>query len=637
MLNDIPIFAQDTVLFFADKIAFGAFIGWVVIGFVGALSASIIWYVISTWSQIKAINWLNRVVSVADSPNQFAKQFDTIQSTIGDGVTSHNGQKAILSRVWEEYCETLVKPSDHDDHMPVRNTLRPSYFFNSGDLGFDRGFWKHLPSFFVSIGLFLTFLGIISALNALSSFDDESMRSFLQSAKAKFIMSLSGLGVSIVFTVVYRIGALILERSVDKLCDSIEFRVLFQTREQLGFDQLEQLREQTGLFKRLGNDMGAQVGQAVAESLTQQLTPILTNINNSAGNRVSGMVGELGNALHAKLNESLNEMSSTLSAINTSLLQVSERLTHSGGTLSQEIASGIDNIKVATDQLLRGIQDREQSAREARSQEQTATHEAISILLESIEQNTRDNSNNINEAAQNLAKAVESLTGAIQSAGDEVKKQATSAVQNAGDVATAAISTAGARVENSFADSTQTLLDGLKDFQNRVDSILVDPIKLMAAKLAVSNTAISENAVAMKEAAASNKLSADTLNRSTMSLASAAVPIRDSVASLAQINSQIGQSIAEMREAMDAALNVTNASNSAMKTAIQELQQVVMRADDLDEKLGGAFERILKGVEQSEEKVMDYVAQVTTKFTQATQSLQQVVDGISEFQPANKS
>ena len=62
-----------------------------------------------------------------------------------------------------------------------------------------------------------------------------------------------------------------------------------------------------------------------------------------------------------------------------------------------------------------------------------------------------------------------------------------------------------------------------------------------------------------------------------------------------------------------------------------------MRADDLDEKLGGAFERILKGVEQSEEKVMDYVAQVTTKFTQATQSLQQVVDGISEFQPANKS
>jgi len=55
--------------------------------------------------------------------------------------------------------------------------------------------WRVVPGLFVSIGLPLTFLGLISALNqmGMTGNDTNAMRDLMTIASAKFIMSLAGL------------------------------------------------------------------------------------------------------------------------------------------------------------------------------------------------------------------------------------------------------------------------------------------------------------------------------------------------------------------------------------------------------------------------------------------------------------
>ena len=91
--------------------------------------------------------------------------------------------------------------------MILRNSVRPSAFFNIEDLGFSAGFWRYVPSLFVSVGLLLTFMGLVSALELIvpargEVIGSDQLGTLLTVASAKFIMSLTGLLCSILFTLV---------------------------------------------------------------------------------------------------------------------------------------------------------------------------------------------------------------------------------------------------------------------------------------------------------------------------------------------------------------------------------------------------------------------------------------------------
>lgn len=119
--------------------------------------------------------------------------------------SSKSATDRALAEAWAEFDETLVVDDRHDPPV-LRNSVRPSAFFNVDDLHFGAGFYRIVPGLFVSIGLALTFLGLIAALQQMSGdkIDDEAMTSLLRIASAKFIMSLSGLVCSILLTIALR-------------------------------------------------------------------------------------------------------------------------------------------------------------------------------------------------------------------------------------------------------------------------------------------------------------------------------------------------------------------------------------------------------------------------------------------------
>jgi hypothetical protein len=77
-----------------------------------------------------------------------------------------------------EYRETLVA-HDEDGVVTLRNSVRPSVFFNPEDLHFGPGGWRTIPGLFVSIGLFLTFLGLIAALQGMTFEDPDQIKKVL--------------------------------------------------------------------------------------------------------------------------------------------------------------------------------------------------------------------------------------------------------------------------------------------------------------------------------------------------------------------------------------------------------------------------------------------------------------------------
>ena len=106
-----------------------------------------------------------------------------------------------LFDVWDEFVETLRAGDRHGPPM-LRNSVRPATFLHVEGLHFGVGFYQIVPGRFVSLGLALTFLGLIAALQQISGdkIDDAAMADLLQIASATFIMSQAGLVCSIALT-----------------------------------------------------------------------------------------------------------------------------------------------------------------------------------------------------------------------------------------------------------------------------------------------------------------------------------------------------------------------------------------------------------------------------------------------------
>jgi hypothetical protein len=111
--------------------------------------------------------------------------------------------------------------------------IRPGQFitlrtFDRG--GLHLGFFQAVPGYFVGLGLVLTFLGLVAGLY----FASRGMRTgnleqardalihLLNAATFKFMTSIAGVSMSLLFSIVFRLGLQRLRGRIDNLCHRIE-------------------------------------------------------------------------------------------------------------------------------------------------------------------------------------------------------------------------------------------------------------------------------------------------------------------------------------------------------------------------------------------------------------------------------
>lgn len=212
------------------------------------------------------------VIEGARSAAGFRDRFPTIDRRLA--------ANPIIGEAWRGFAPTVVAVPGRDDTLGA--TRRPVDDLNDGILataGVNLRFYMAVPNYLVGLGLLFTFLGLVAALyfasagvTAANIQDAQgALRDLLTAATFKFVTSIAGLGASIVYSwrekdQLYQVG-----RCLSRLCAALEERLVPVSPEYLGMMQLDELKTQNALMRRIGRNLHVTVPETVEERLAAEL------------------------------------------------------------------------------------------------------------------------------------------------------------------------------------------------------------------------------------------------------------------------------------------------------------------------------------------------------------------------------
>jgi hypothetical protein len=396
-------------------------------------------------NRVGALNRVAKEITTHRTAAELSGRITDVDRNVARLGTS--GAKGRVAAAWREFRETLV-PHEEAGQVILRNSVRPSAFFNLEDLGFSAGFWRYVPSLFVSVGLLLTFLGLVSALESIvpakgEVIGSDQLSTLLSVASAKFIMSLTGLLCSIVFTLVLRIGTSRAEAASHHLANEIEGRLSFISLEYLAIEQLSAVREQREHFRRIGLELVAELGRplrediprAISSGIETAMAPLLAQVGKAGTEGVGALVQDLSSRFTSDVSGALSAASDRLSEAGDRIAQLSERMDSSSARVGQELDGAVSRIAKSMEAIQSTLGTAAQSTGSVFSDGAEKLLTVMNRTLESIQNNTSIGAQALSSAATDLKQA-----------GEAFRQQMDEAARGGGDAARASIEATGAQI-----------------------------------------------------------------------------------------------------------------------------------------------------------------------------------------------
>ncbi|QOZ23112.1 hypothetical protein [Bradyrhizobium sp. CCBAU 51753] len=607
-------------------------------------------FVLSMRSRVVALNRVAKEITSHRTAAELSARITDVDRNIARFGTS--GAKARVAAAWREFRETLV-PHEEAGQVILRNSVRPSAFFNIEDLGFSAGFWRYVPSLFVSVGLLLTFLGLVAALQSIvpakgEVIGNDQLSILLSVASAKFIMSLTGLLCSILFTLVLRIGTVRAEAASHNLANEIEGRLSFISLEYLAIEQLSAVREQREHFRRIGLELVAELGRplrediprAISSGIETAMAPLLAQVGKAGTEGVGALVQDLSSRFTSDVSQALSAASSRLSEAGDRIAQLSERMDSSSTRVGQELDSAVSRIAKS----MEGIQSTLiQSAENTGSVFSEGAEKLLTVMnrtLESIQENTSTG-----------AQALSSAAADLKQAGETFRHQMDEAARGGGDVARARIEEAGVRIAGLTGELTsqvgQQLMSPLVEIAARMQEV--------ANQVAGASTDFRKLSDGVRSGADATIEAAGAFRSASRDLVDASSPVREttermegSLRQLSDLSRNVASTVtrsaeATARSAADALaaaqVVLTNKAQAVEATLdgisvmLDRLRGQGDRIDDIDVKLGKAFDAYTRQVAGAVDGMRHHVQELQERLAPALDTLQIIVDQAEQFAP----
>ena len=331
-----------------------------------------------------------------------------------------------LVNAWSEFKETSLAPTA--THGVLRNTVRPVVFFNREDLGLETGMWRQIPALFVSVGLLLTFLGLVAALEQTgevlradatdASATVQGLTTLLNVASAKFIMSLTGLACSIIFTVVLRISTKRKDEALHTLCAEIERGCDFMSEQDMLRKMLTQAEEQTAHLQAFSTELVAQVAKplkedlpnAIRESIGQAMQPVIDNISSGTNQGIESLVGSVSGQLVEGVEVSVREMKDLMETVSTRLDEAAGRLDRSSEAMTGSVDEALGSLVGRVERLSAGIDDST-----ARLDKYAESIEGSANVVTSSSDQLRRSSESLSEATDPIRDSISEIQASTRS------------------------------------------------------------------------------------------------------------------------------------------------------------------------------------------------------------------------------
>lgn len=500
-----------------------------------------------------------------------------------------------LVRAWSEFHESIVDETE----TPVRNTTRPGAFFMRAiPRQKDLIFWSNT---FVGIGLILTFLGIVVALNATAygmrdgasvQESQGALRTLLTVASVKFFSSIAGLGASLMLRFAEHGMSKKCEKEIYEICDLLERGLLYVPPQLLAVRQLEELKRQSTQLEKFNTDLAMSIGEQVGQQFQAVMAPMqgslgaLSTSMEQMSDRMSERLGEgVGKAIESATNGELRALGHTLEALRSHLEGVSQHVQGSGEDAAKQIrAAGADFAQAAQDirEAFSGLTGQVGEIGKSLAEDsETARSRQAELLGSTIAGLEAANA----RTAAVMAEAVDALKGAgVAVAGDlqaQMGAAMTGAAKEAEAVIRAAISESGA----AFAESGKAISEAVEAAASRITAL--------AAAIEKSERNAAGAAEAFQSSADGARSAAGAISTAATGFATAAAPVATSAKAFQDAASRIASSLDQSERAAAEALK-------AMTNLAREIAGTQSSAQEAWTSYRARFE----GVDQSLEKTL---------------------------------
>ncbi|KQQ86297.1 hypothetical protein ASF65_06000 [Aureimonas sp. Leaf324] len=648
--------------------------GLVTLALISVLVAAILQFGLTVKRRRSALNRAQEIISSATDAKTFSSSISRFDAQIR--ALAGSSEQRHVRAAWSKYRETLVLHEEEHETI-LRNAVRPATFFNLEDLGFGAGFWRIVPGLFVSVGLFLTFLGLISALTSLDLTTPDqvqtSLRELLTIASAKFIMSLTGLLCSIVFTIALRIGLGRVDQAIHQLCGKIEQCLTYISLEALAAEQLAATREQREHFRHIGLELVAELGRplredlplAISTSIASAMSPILQQVGQAGADGMGSMVKDLSSRFSDDVGRALSDASAKLAEAGERIGHLSERMDQSSGRMGSEMDSAVTRLSQAIEDLRNSMGSTAETASGALTKGADHLLSVMNQTLEGIRDNTGEGARAISAAAFEMRGAAEIFRTEIEQASRSGSEAVNARLQNAGDDASNAIGTAGRGMIEVFGQTSGELARVASDLSEKAARDLFEPLDRISEKFSVILDGLADGTTnlrrlsdGMRAGAEASETAAGNFRSASNDFVQAATPMRAiherieaAIRQLSTSTQTVAETLSRSAEttARSAADTLASASQvlggearaiesalSGVATVLERMKGQGDRLDEMDEKLGRAFEIYNERVAAAVEGMFDHVRRMQAELSPALDTLQSVVEQAEQFAPESR-
>ncbi len=481
---------------------------------------------------------VSRMVLDHEDISAFSEGFEEFRGNIKTKAANSKEWLAV-SEALDEYQETLVREVN-DGRVTLRNAVRPASFLNIEDLGFGPGSFRILPSIFVSLGLFFTFLGLVGALDGLGTdmasggSSQNAVIGLMKIASAKFVTSLTGLGASIVFSILMRRQIVVLDKEIHRLCLAIERRIAFVSLEDLGFRQLKAMEESRDQFRTVGMEMVADLGRkldataqdqrehfrsfghelvtklgedlnnelprAIGDSIRDQTQPLFDKIGNIGATGMGDIVGGLSSQLTDSVQGALGSASTALVQASERIEGMADRMDDSSGKMGQSMEVALEQMATAISGLRTEVGATGQTASRAMNEGAEQLLSVMNATLEGIRDNTREGAQAMSAAAEDMSKSAEGFRETLESAAQNGAAEVEDRMSETSERASVAISAAGSDLMEKFGATSQRIAELGEKLGVSVTNELTDKLEGIGAQLSDMAAQIERGAGEMRNA-----------------------------------------------------------------------------------------------------------------------------------------
>jgi methyl-accepting chemotaxis protein len=557
----------------------------------------------------------------------FAENYIEVSGAMGaEQEGAHN-----LVQAWREFQESMVDESA----SPVRNTNRPSAFFNRAT---PKLTVLHFASnIFVGVGLILTFLGLIVALDTAAQNMGEdiaaaklSLEHLLTVAGAKFFTSVAGLGASIWLRFTeYNLSKKI-RRDTDLICGLLERGLLYVSPQRLAVEQLDVLREQRDQLKFFNTDVALQLSERIGAQFTQAIAPVaasLTELNDNMTSVTQGIGAGAREAIEKVSGEQLRGLSETLGELRGKLDAIGQSVGNSGTDAANQIrlagedfSKAASDIREAFDRLAGQVDGMGTRITEQSDAAQAAQQKALSDILAGIEDAQARSNTMLTTMLTTLQTAGSEAAGSIR---QEVEKTLKSGVEASGETFRKAIEASSGELR----DTTKKLSDAVGEAAQQVERASVG--------FSQSGEKAAQTAEAMRNVTDSARTVATSMSDAAQGFASAAGPVAEAARSVNQAASRVADTVEADRAAAIAALtemrSLADSIRSTQQSAETAWSDYRARFEGVDQALSKATEKLAETLGDSLTQFRKFAQETDREMAAAVSRLSNTLTQIEEY------